>query len=257
MLRIALHIFPLLQGLFFIGAISIYKANFIWALVLWFAAALFMNFSLHIVVHHYVHFRFKLKWLDRLFELFYTLIIAMPFNFYRMQHFNHHRYNNLIGDFTSTWEQEKEGVVASKYFNYSFLWFINGTIKQNIHQAKSEGDLPRERQSRMKMELVFLAIFYGMLFYLNPIFALAYIGLFYLGWCFIASTNFGQHLPLVYSQTVGHSFYNKFYNWLFFNNGLHYEHHAHPSLDYPDLKAEYKSEISWPHLLMGPLNRKE
>lgn len=257
MLKIALHIFPLLQVMFFIGALSIYKENIIWALVLGVASALFMNFSLHIVVHHYVHFRFKLKWLNHMFELFYTLIISMPFKFYRMQHLNHHRYNNLIGDFTSTWKQEKEEIIPTKYFYYSFLWFIGTPLLKSIKQAESEGDLSEEEHTWMKIELVFLAVFYGVLFYLNPVFALAYIGLFYLGWCLIATTNFGQHLPLVYGQTIGHSFYNKFYNWLFFNNGLHHEHHAHPSLDYPDLKAEYKSEISWPHLIMGPFNRKE
>jgi fatty acid desaturase len=257
MLRIALQIFPLLQGLFFIASINIYKAYNIWALVLLFASALLMNFSLHITVHHYVHFRFRPKWLDRIFELLNTLIIGMPFGFYRMQHLNHHRHNNLIGDFTSTWKQKNEEIVASNHITYSFLWFFNSTVKKSIQQAKSEGDLSQERQLRMKIELVFLTIFYGVLFYLNPIFALAYFGLFYFGWCFIATSNFGQHLPLVYGQTVGHSFYNKFYNWLFFNNGLHYEHHAHPDLDYPDLKAEYNSKVSWPHLFMGLFNRKK
>jgi len=257
MLKIALHIFPLLQISFFIGAISIYKENLILALVLWLVSTLFMNFSLHIVVHHYVHFRFKSKWIDRVFELFYTLIICMPFNFYRMQHFNHHRYNNLIGDFTSTWKQEKEGIVPSKYFNYSFLWFLGGSVKKWIIQAKSDGDLSEERQTKMKNEFVFLMLFYGLILYVYPVIALAYGGLFYFGLSLIATTNYGQHLPLVYGQTVGHSYYNKFYNWLFFNNGLHHEHHSHPNLDYPELKEDHKSEISLPHLLMGPFHRKE
>lgn len=257
MIKLVLHIFPLLQVLFLVGAISIYKEYFIGALVLWFISALFLNFSLHITVHHYVHFRFKSKWLDRLLEIFYTLIISMPFNFYRMQHYNHHRYNNLIDDFTSTWKQEKKKIIPTNYFYYSFLWFINSPVKNDIYQAKLEGDLSEERHKRMKVEFIILALFYVTLLLINPIFALAYGGVFYLGWSFIATTNYGQHLPLIYGQTIGHSFYNRFYNWLFFNNGLHYEHHAHPSIDYLDLEAEFKSEINWPHLLMGPFNIKE
>ena len=102
MLRLALHIFPLIQLSCFVSAILMLERNWLWSLLLLFVAALFLNFTLHITIHHYVHFRFKNKVFDAIAESLYSVILVLPFNFYRMQHLNHHRFDNRIGDLTST-----------------------------------------------------------------------------------------------------------------------------------------------------------
>ena len=256
MLRIKLHIFPLILFASFVAAIVLLNINWIGSIAFLLIAALFMNFSLHITVHHFVHFKFQEKWINVFFELFYTIILGLPFSFYKMQHFNHHRYNNLIGDFTSTWKRKDKEIVPRKFFGYCFFWFLNSRAKDAIHQAKEEGDLTQKGLSKIRLESILLLLVYAVLILLNPWYAIAYVTLIYVGWCLIAMTNYGQHLPMVYDSTIAYSYHKKTYNWLLFNNGLHFEHHYNPRIDYPDLKAGEKSGISWPHLLISFLHDK-
>lgn len=257
MLKLKLHIFPLLQILCFFLAIYFYRDHLGLAILSLFLSALFLNFSLHITIHHFVHFPFKNKSITTFFEWFYTLTMCLPYNFYRMQHFNHHRYDNLIGDFTTTWKEQNNKIIPRNVIGYSFFWFSGGSMNKFIQQALKEGDLTPERKSKIQLESLLILLFILGLFLTNPFFAILYLILFYLGWSLIAITNYGQHLPLKYGETIAYSYHNKFYNWIFFNNGLHYEHHKNPNLNYPLLKAGKVSKMNFPHLLIPLLKKRK
>lgn len=256
MLRLGLHIFPLIQISCFVLAILMLEQNWLWSILLIFLAAIFLNFTLHITIHHYVHFKFKNKVLDTFFSFLYSAILVLPYNFYRMQHLNHHRFDNRIGDLTSTWKVVDQKIVAKNFMGYSFFWFINGASANGIKSSIENGDLTQSEFTKIKLQFLFILAIYTLLILLNPLAALAYGILFYLGWSMIAITNYGQHLPIKYDQPIAYSYSNKFYNALFFNNGLHLEHHEKPWLNYDELKPEGKAKIKSPHLLVKFLNPK-
>ncbi len=102
-----------------------------------------------------------------------------------------------------------------------------------------------------KEGFVNLAFIVG-LFYMDWRYAVLFGIMFYLGWSMIALHNYGQHLPTEKHQ-IAYSYYGKYYNWLFMNNGLHYEHHIHPGARYWDLKVDRQPERTnkQSHLLDG------
>lgn len=256
MLRLALHIFPLIQIACFILAILMLDQNLVWSVLFIITAALFLNFTLHITIHHYVHFRFKNKFLDTLAEFIYSAILVLPFNFYRMQHMNHHRYDNRIGDLTSTWKVVNEKIIPKNFMGYCLFWFVKGSSQNGIKISLENGDLTKEQLTKIKLQFLFILLSYIGFAFIHPLAALGYGILFYLGWSFIAITNYGQHLPIQYDEPIAYSYQNKFYNSIFFNNGLHLEHHEKPWLDYNQLKAEGKAKIKFPHLIVKFLNPK-
>jgi len=251
MLRLALHIFPVIQIALLILAFYFAFTHVLLSLLLLFLAALFLNFTLHITIHHFVHFKTGIHLIDLLYGYFYSVLLVLPFDFYRIQHYNHHRYNNLKGDVTSTWE-EKDGKIHPKsFFRYAFLWFLVKPSPHFMQEAVAYGDLNTDGQSKIRLQFILILLVVVTLFFIHPLFLFYYGLLFYLGWTFIAITNYGQHLPIKYGDAVGYTFKEKFYNFIFFNNGLHYEHHENPKLNYPELKFKQKAVIRLPHLLAG------
>lgn len=249
MYRMLLHIFPLIQMISFISGLLLLDSHIYLAIILFFFAALFLNFSLHITIHHFVHFRYKSNLLNLLIESVYSIFLALPFSFYRMQHFNHHRYDNRIGDITSTWEKKNETIVARSFFNYSFFWFLKGSAKKAIETALRDGDINKKEKQKIQIQFLIILVVFIFLIVLNPWFGLAYASMFYIGWSLVAITNYGQHLPLKYDSTAAYSYHNSMYNFLFFKNGLHLEHHLEPHLNYHELTSKNQSKIKWPHLI--------
>ena len=256
MYKTRLHIFPLLQAACFISALILLDSNLLLSLLFLFASALFLNFSLHITIHHFVHFRLKAKTINTILEFVYTILLALPYSFYRMQHYNHHRYDNRIGDMTSTWEKKNDEITPKSFFNYSFFWFLNGSLKTALAIASRDGDINNKEKRKIRHQIFAILSVYGLLMWLNLWYGLAYLSLFYVGWSFISITNYGQHLPIKYDSTDAYSYPNKLYNGVFFNNGLHLEHHLEPHLDYPELKSKNDSKITWPHLLIAFFRKK-
>lgn len=73
MYRMLLHIFPLIQMISFISGLLLLDSHIYLAIILFFFAALFLNFSLHITIHHFVHFRYKSNLLNLLIESVYSI----------------------------------------------------------------------------------------------------------------------------------------------------------------------------------------
>jgi hypothetical protein len=63
------------------------------------------------------------------------------------------------------------------------------------------------------------------LLYFMPQLWLSYVIVIYLGYVGIAAINFVQHPPVQYGTGFTTSFPSPTYNAIFFNNGLHFEHH--------------------------------
>ena len=79
-------------------------------------------------------------------------------------------------------------------------------------------------------------------------FAVLYAVMVYVGWALVSVHNYGQHPP--HTPAAIPSFSSRWYNRLFFNNGLHYEHHAEQSRPWHELEADSRApQIHQSHLL--------
>ncbi|HFB99405.1 MAG TPA: hypothetical protein ENJ53_01240, partial [Phaeodactylibacter sp.] len=233
--KINLFIYPFLQIFCFAMAWYFVKTSWLFSAGFIFLAALSMSFSLHITYHHHVHHSTGWRWLDRFFDFLITLFLGLPFHFYKLQHINHHQFDNKLGDITSTYIQKNGQRVARKIIPYIFLWILDGwRIEKYKQQAMANGYFSVAENRKMKMEVVLNLIFIIGLFYWDWRAGCLFGAMFYLGWSMIALHNYGQHLPTPKHQ-IAFSYYGKLYNAIFMNNGLHYEHHLRPSLSYWDL----------------------
>ncbi len=248
-----LLVYPALQILFLALAMYFVKTNWMLALIMVVLSAIFMSFSLHITYHHHVHFKPKSARLQRLLDFVITAILGLPFHFYQFQHLNHHTYNNEVEDVTSTYQRIGESTRPRGFFAYNFLWFLNlGNLKNHISKAIQDGYFSESDSRKMRQESwVNLIVIVGLLL-IGWQYALLFGIVFYLGWSMIALQNYGQHLPTSKHQ-IAFSYYGDFYNSIFMNNGLHYEHHLFPGQNYWELKPTPEPDRTnkWFHLIDG------
>ena len=130
--HLLLFIFPVLQAVFFALALFLMPNQLILSIAFLFIATLFLNFSLHISIHYHVHFKYKSNFLNLIIDNLYSVLLVLPFHFYKMQHFNHHRYNNLLNDFTSTWKKNDSGPARRSFISYSFFWVFRSTSFKEV-----------------------------------------------------------------------------------------------------------------------------
>jgi fatty acid desaturase len=257
---IHLLVFPLLQLTFYmVFAFTIDQTYwaFLWILL----AALFLNFTLHISIHYVVHFPIQNKIFAPIFGLILTAFLGLPFHYYEMSHWNHHRYNNSLDDFTTTWRKNKLGQIVPKpFFIYILFWLVvpPGELNKQFETAIQEGYCSKGKQQLSSLEFVFNMLLWGLLAYLSVFLLLGYLVMIYIAWVLISAQNYGQHMPDLYQKFKGYSFYARWYNFIFVNNGLHKEHHDQPELSYWQL-SDKKTDgaVDQPHLLAGLfLNKK-
>jgi fatty acid desaturase len=251
--ELSLLAFPLIQAAAFAGACAALGGSPWLAGLFILISALFLSFSLHITYHYHVHFKRRSKTVNRGVDLAITALLGMPFHYYQMLHWNHHKYDNAIGDFTSTWKLVAGQPVPKRFLPYALFWPFSGNVRSRdqLRIAEAEGYFKPWHRRALRQEVLLLLAVYGTLLWLGPAFAVAYAVTVYVGWCLVTMHNYGQHLPERYGEVPGNSYYNPLYNKLTIYNGLHNEHHARPGLRYWDLSGPSAGEIRHPHILAG------
>jgi fatty acid desaturase len=245
-------VFPLLQtgafatscaaGVSVIGAVS-------FAL-----ACVLLCFSVHVSIHEAVHqpplARFPLS------GPLLSLVMGLPLQGYRWHHLNHHRWNNALPDYSTTWRSTAAGPRPWPLWRYVLGWprqlvrsglgmraaYGAGQIPPHVHRAT------RREQATVLLALVILAM-------AAPRMAAGYLALVYVGWMLIALQNYGQHPPRSYGEETPTSYYAPLYNRLLFRNGLHAEHHEHPHLAWDEIEPAPREAIAYPHLLQPLVER--
>jgi fatty acid desaturase len=247
-------LFPILEVILFIEGFFIFDKSPIYAILLIMASGIAMCFSLHITYHYHVHFKLKSKFENRLIDFLYSILTGLPFHFYYLLHTNHHVYDNEVEDFTTTIKRNNGNIIAKNIFTYSLFWF-RGSRKpiQMMKSGIKENYFTEDMRAKTKIELLVILLFEVLLGVYCWKLLLLYFALVYFGWMFISLHNYGQHLPNKTGIDIGNSFYNKLYNYIFVNNGLHYEHHKFPREVYWKLKHEKDKNMNnkLPHLLDG------
>ncbi|MEN9700095.1 MAG: hypothetical protein RLZZ301_1293, partial [Bacteroidota bacterium] len=236
-MKLQLMLFPMLQ----LGAILAFfllptGSVFQWIFVL--LAAFFMNWNLHVSVHHRVHHPHASLVFQVLYALAASLLIGLPFHYYKLIHFQHHEFENAPEDYTSTWKRVNTGLKARSFWRYCLFWFVpTVSLKQQLASAKRQLYWKESQTYMLYFEVFLLVGFYLFLGYLQPEWALAYAFMTYGGWFLISAQNYGQHLPIL-NQPATTSVHWNWYNLLTLNNGLHHEHHVAPQKMYVDLHPD-------------------
>jgi fatty acid desaturase len=241
-----LSIFPLLELVFFMGSVVVLKWSIPLAILLLLLSSLSLSFGIHIFFHECVHRR---TLYPTLFNCAASILLGLPFDGYRIHHYNHHAFENGAQDFSTTWKIHAESKVAYSLCSYTLGW-----PRQLISSVKCKtpfGGTPdsanqiKARIPAQKIALL-LAFMAALLIGWNVFFL--YVALIYLGWALTSLHNFGQHPPI---ENVGiPSYLNASYNLVFFNNGLHWEHHAFPELHwYALIPNDHSPKINHAHFI--------
>lgn len=241
---IALAIFPLLEGVFFIEATQ--HSHPVAVIALLIASAVMLSFSIHIFFHECVHYRARYP---QTINLLYSLFLGLPFDGYRVHHLNHHTYENGLKDFSSTWKRQQGENVAHSVCRYSLGWLrqLKAAMRAPHPFDPRWGNVVAIK-SRIPIQKIALVVFSLLLVLIDLKLLLLYGGLIYLGWAFSSLHNYGQHPPTEQSPIC--TYPSKIYNQLFFNNGLHWEHHQQPQHHWDQIKlASQSPRIPSPHLI--------
>lgn len=242
----ALAIFPLLELCFFGGSL-LTRPHSIWAAAgLLLLASLSLSFSIHIFFHECVHYR---SHYPALFNWIASSIMGLPFDGYRIHHYNHHEFENAAPDFSCTWREQ-----GGTRHPYPLMAYVLGWPRQLLRGVccKTPFGVNPDHANQIKQHIPSqkraLLITFIVAAYAGWDVLIGYLLLTYLGWAFTALHNFGQHPPV--EGVTSSSYDSALYNQLFFNNGLHWEHHHYPTLAWCELTPDQDSpRIAYPHPL--------
>jgi len=242
-----LAIYPLLELLFFIVANLVDSALLSFLFIV--LAGMMLGLSIHIFFHECVHIREELPLPINIIN---TLFLGLPFDGYRVHHYNHHTYANELADFSSTWYLKEGKKTAFKPCRYTFGWLqqLSRSIQEANPFSHKLGDVHKIK-ARIEPQKIALFLFCILLAFIGLKTFILYFVLVYFGWAFSALHNYGQHPPIQDKEDeIICTFANTFYNKITFNNGLHWEHHDKPWLSWEQIDLSAKSpRISLPHLI--------
>lgn len=247
---VPLAVFPAVQTACFVTAGLLYRTHPWLAAGIFALAVLAMDLTVHIFLHECIHASKpeSVPWLGS-FAL--SLVGGLPFDGYRLHHYNHHRYDNGPGDWSSTWRWDGSGKRRPRrLLAYVFGWPGElARARVAVREDAKAGLLSVAIQRRLKWEKIFIALVTVSLAVFSWPWAVGYLVMTYGGWALVSLHNFGQHLP-VEGQAPVTSFKARFYNAILFNNGLHFEHHAEPSKAWFEMEANPAApRAGGPHLV--------
>ena len=240
---------PTLAGLFhlvyFLGLFFLFPHAPLWVmLILGFIYSLMVNANINGVGHNFIHNPFfRSELLNRLFGITQSIACCFSQTYYNAVHMQHHKGNadrpDQKGgtiDWISIYKHGHDGE-AENPWKYVFLSFFRDDI----------GAIRRELRKRGRRELIWgnieLAAFATVLlvmFVFNWHYVIFYfLPFFYLGHCFSYLNGYYRHYGADPDNPIawGVSSYGKIYNWLFFYNGYHAEHHFRPKVHWTKMEG--------------------
>jgi len=242
-------ILPASAGLFhlayFIGLFFLYPHAPLWVmLVLGFLYSLMVNANINGVGHNFIHNPFfRSTILNRLFGITQSVACCFSQTMYDAVHMQHHKGNSDRQDETgdtidwlSIYRHGHDGE-AENPWRYVFLGFFRddvGAIRRELRK-RGNGDV-----FWGNVELAAFAVTLLTMFFFNWRYVIFYfVPFWYLGHCFSYLNGYYRHYGANPDKPIawGVSSYGKIYNWLFFYNGYHAEHHFRPKVHWTKMEA--------------------
>jgi fatty acid desaturase len=207
-----------------------------WGLALAFLVIIFNYcWNMQSISHNFIHNPyFTSTWLNRAFSVLQSIILGVPQTILHHYHFNHHWGDNdakgpngTTKDWSSTYRHGK-GNAPEPFWRYCLIGFFRFELGPCLRMIARVGP---KHMLLLLAECLALGIFWLALLWVNWHYLLFfYLPSYYLGWVLIYAHTYTMHYGAkpgnYYANSV--SSYHRLYNWVFFNNGYHQEHHWDP-----------------------------
>ncbi len=205
--------------------------------------AVSISWNINSISHNFIHTPyFKPKWMNYAFSLLESVTIGFSQVYYHWVHMRHHSGNsdrpNENGetvDLLSIYKHGKNGE-PENVFSYTFLSFFRDDLG-DIHRAIAKKRPFDARWGRIELVSFFAFVFLALIYDWRATFF--FLPFYYLGNCLSSLNGYYEHLngdpdvPIAW----GVSSHNGFYNWLWFGNGYHAEHHYRPKMHWTKLST--------------------
>ena len=255
----------ILHGIYLTIILLFFKELPLWAnLLLGLIYAFSISWNVNGVSHNFIHNAyFKSFWLNRLFSLLESMIMGFSQTMYEYVHRQHHIGNNdrlnqqgKTIDWISIYGHGKNGEPEHP-IKYALLSYFRDDPKR-IYGLIRKHSLWLANFAVFEVILSFAIIF--SLFLISWKLGIYFFFFYYLGHSLSALNGYYEHFGANPDKPIawGVSCYNKFFNFLWFNNGYHAEHHYRPKQHWTkmhELHQKIKQEqiqqgvkvIHWPH----------
>jgi fatty acid desaturase len=262
---------PVLCGIlhfaYLLGMFVTFNSLPIWAnIILGLVYAISISWNINGVSHNFIHNPyFKSEFLNRVFSLMESLTMIFSQTFYDIVHKRHHIGNSdrqdshcKTIDWLSIYRYGENGKPESVW-GYTFKSYFRDDPVEIFREIKKR-NMSLAWFGVFEIVCSILLVIVG--FVLNWKFMLFMVPFYYMGHCLSSLNGYYEHLfsnpdsPIAW----GVSSYNKLYNWTWFNNGYHAEHHYRPKHHWTKMrelhlqiaeqqKAAGVHVIQWPHAL--------
>ncbi|HUO10832.1 MAG TPA: fatty acid desaturase [Phycisphaerae bacterium] len=193
-----------------------------------------ISWNINGVSHNFLHNAyFKFAPLNKLFSILESLLLGFSQTFYDTVHRRHHMGNSdrpddhgEVVDWLSIYRHGHEGE-AEGMLSYVFLTYFRDDPKKIYAEIYKRS--PSEARFGV-LEIVLMVAFYAFIGFLNWRFLVCFLPFYYFGHCLSNLNGYFLHyggnpdVPVAW----GVSCYERIYNFLWFNNGYHAEHHFRP-----------------------------
>jgi fatty acid desaturase len=177
---------------------------------------------------------FSWRWANHAMSMLNSIALCFPQSVFREHHLNHHRYNNQPprpgqkGDLSSLYRYSRHPGEPEPFLRYALLSPLRADVLRYAQAAWRGG-----QRGRLVMDTVTVAavmVFFA--WQLPEYVVLYYLPLMYFGHAVTYAEGYFEHNRAVpgdrYRNAV--SCYSGWYNFIWFNNGYHQEHHCYPAL---------------------------
>jgi fatty acid desaturase len=219
-----------------------------WLLVTTFIAVTWSYcWNLQCISHNFIHNPFfSNAWLNRAYSVMETFALGVPHVFYHHYHMNHHFGDNdakgpdgTTKDWSSIYRYGKDGKPEA-FWRYCLVSFFRVAVGPVIEVVIRHG---RKEVLQAIVETIALAGFWLTMILVNwRYFVLFYLPSYYLGWVLSYAEGYLEHYRCQPGNYFANSVssYNWLYNFVWFNNGYHQEHHWDPKMHWTRMKVLHK-----------------
>jgi fatty acid desaturase len=233
----------LAHGAYIIGMFLLFLHVRWWAMLpLGLIYAVSISWNINGVSHNFIHNPyFRSPALNRLFSILESLVNGFSQVFYECVHKRHHMGNSDRQDehgdtidWLSIYRHGHDGH-AENPWAYTFLSYFRDDIKATYREIRARS----KSEARWGIFEICCTVTAGViLFALNWKFMLFFLPFYYLGHSLSSLNGYYKHfggnpdVPIAW----GVSSYGRLYNWIWFNNGYHAEHHFRPRAHWTRMK---------------------
>lgn len=219
----------------------------LWALlVMGFVYSISISWNINGISHNFIHNPyFRAPLLNRLFSVMESVTCCFSQVYYDVVHTQHHKGNSdkqdENGD-TIDWlsiyrhghDDQPENV-----WSYTFLSFFRDNPATIRRELKKRG-ASEERWGSVELAAVVVTLLAMTIF--NWHFTVYFLPFMYFGHCLSYLNGYYRHYGGDPDKPIawGVSSYSKLYNWIWFNNGYHAEHHFRPKVHWTQMVTLFR-----------------